>query len=61
MAFFGDNMHPGGNDRPLGDALRNGGKENKVFAVENYSETWKILQEQYCQGADSRTSTEERK
>ncbi len=48
IAFFGDNMHLGGNDRPLGDAIRNGSGDNQVFAVEDYCDTWKILQEQFC-------------
>ncbi|MCP4072854.1 MAG: hypothetical protein GY742_14135 [Hyphomicrobiales bacterium] len=48
IAFFGDNMHLGGNDRPLGDAIRNGSGDNRVFAVEDYCDTWKILQEQFC-------------
>ncbi len=48
IAFFGDNMGVGGNDRPLGDAVRNGAASNKVFSVEDHYDTWKILQEQYC-------------
>ena len=48
IAFFGDNMHTGGNDRPLGDAVKNGSNDNRVFAVEDHYDTWKILQDQYC-------------
>jgi len=48
ITFFGDNMHLGGNDRPLGDAVKNGSRDNKVFAVEDHYDTWKILQEHYC-------------
>jgi phosphomannomutase len=48
IAFFGDNMHIGGNDRPLGDAIRNSSGENQVFAVEDHYDTWRILQHQYC-------------
>ena len=48
IAFFGDNMHTGGNDRPLGDAIRNGSAENQIFAVEDHYDTWKILQDQFC-------------
>lgn len=51
VAFFGDNMHMGGNDRPLGDAVKNSSTANKVFAVEDHYDTWKILQDQYCKSA----------
>lgn len=50
IAFFGDNMHLGGNDRPLSDAIRNGSGDNQVFAVEDHYDTWKILQERFCSG-----------
>ena len=55
MAFFGDNMHLGGNDRPLGDAITQGGLENKVFVVEDYFDTWKILREKYNRCRNSPT------
>lgn len=51
IAFFGDNMHIGGNDRPLGDAIANGSAANKVYAVEDHYDTWKILQDHYCTDA----------
>ena len=47
IVFFGDNMHPGGNDRPLGEAVKNGSAENRIFAVEDHYDTWKILQDQF--------------
>jgi len=55
IAFFGDNMHTGGNDRPLGDAVKNGSSENKVFPVEDHYDTWKILQEQYNRSQKDRS------
>jgi len=55
IAFFGDNMHVGGNDRPLGDAITNSSGQNKVFAVEDHYDTWRILQHQYCPQARSHT------
>ena len=48
IAFFGDNMHVGGNDRPLCDAIKNASPDNKVYAVEDHYDTWKILQDNYC-------------
>jgi phosphomannomutase len=55
IAFFGDNMHVGGNDRPLGDAVRNGSKRNRVYAVEDHYDTWKILQDQFAIGDEPAT------
>lgn len=45
--FFGDNMHVGGNDRPLGDAIKNASPHNKVYSVEDHYDTWQILQREY--------------
>lgn len=49
LVFFGDNMHVGGNDRPLGDAIKNASLSNKVYAVEDHYDTWRILQDHYSQ------------
>ena len=48
IAFFGDNMQVGGNDRPLGDAIQNSSTQNKVYPVDDHYDTWKILQDNYC-------------
>lgn len=47
IVFFGDNLHEGGNDRPLGDAIRNGSDANRIYAVEDHYDTWKILQDRF--------------
>lgn len=49
MAFFGDNMYVGGNDRPLGDAVKNGHIDNMVFSVADHYHAWKILQQHFYQ------------
>jgi len=45
--FFGDNIRKGGNDLPLARTVQNGKTENKVFAVRDHFETWKILQDMF--------------
>jgi len=47
FSFFGDNIRDGGNDLPLARAVQNGKPDNKVYAVKDHFETWKILQELY--------------
>ncbi len=44
--FFGDRTGPGGNDRPLADALWQAGAPHRVNPVRHYSETWNILRGQ---------------
>ncbi len=47
ICFFGDNIGEEGNDRPLATALLKAGKPHKVFGVRDYTETWKILEEDF--------------
>ncbi len=57
ISFFGDNMHFGGNDRPLGDAVLNGLAHNNIYAVDDHYDTWKILQDEYFVGIERRRSS----
>ncbi len=50
ICFFGDNIGEEGNDRPLAIALLNAGKPHKVYGVRDYTETWKILEEDFTPG-----------
>ena len=45
--FFGDNIKDGGNDLPLAAAIEAGGDYNRIHAVVDHFETWKILQTDY--------------
>lgn len=49
--FFGDNIQAGGNDFPLAQALRADGPVNSVYCVNDYHETWKILQGEFVLNA----------
>jgi len=52
--FFGDNIHPGGNDYPLAKAVEGGGQWNVVHRVADHYETWKILQNLLVEFAEDR-------
>ena len=43
ITFFGDRMGPGGNDKPLADALA-GDVRHQAIAVQSYHDTWKYLE-----------------
>lgn len=43
ITFFGDRMDRGGNDKPLGDALRHVSR-HQAIAVRHFDDVWKYLQ-----------------
>lgn len=43
IIFFGDRTGPGGNDRPLAEALWIAGSPHRVHPVQHYFETWHVL------------------
>jgi len=44
ILFFGDRMDDGGNDKPLADVITQLQNGSKCYEVENWEETWDILQ-----------------
>ena len=43
--FFGDNCQPGGNDHELALAVEKRNNGSKVYQVDSWSDTWKLLKE----------------
>lgn len=43
VVFFGDRMNPGGNDRPLADAIAARGDPHRAYSVRSYQDTWDAL------------------
>jgi len=43
ILFFGDRMEPGGNDRPLAQALSKDNSLHQVKAVRSFNDTWQLL------------------
>jgi phosphomannomutase len=41
--FYGDRIHPGGNDHALANALTNSDNECVVREIQNWQDTWKFL------------------
>ena len=44
VLFFGDRMDDNGNDKPLADAVNQLQNGSRCYEVENWEETWDILQ-----------------
>ncbi len=46
LAFYGDSMAEGGNDRPLALALEEAGAPHRAIAVHSWTDTWRELMRQ---------------
>lgn len=47
IIFFGDKTSPGGNDRPLAEALWAASSPHRVYPVQHYFETWHALRREW--------------